>query len=252
MNFCFRINQLLFKSVSTITFLILLTLGFTAQGYAAEGDTKRWSERKFDKTVLKIDKDIRRKRWEKAIERSQEALPQCHALYSEQATSCILILKNINQSYEKIHAFNPDKTQIESAYRLSSRVLGPTHSTTNSARDYYYKFLIFNERYADAIPLLMEIIELEKSRSNDAYQLMERYKQLYALEGLTENWPAEEAALNKVMSLAQQVLGRDSEDFRAAVEALAYNYCIQKKYYEYFELIREQQQEIACFSAPRN
>jgi hypothetical protein len=55
-----------------------------------------------------------------------------------------------------------------------------------------------------------------------------------------------------VLSLAQQVLSRDSEDFRAAVEALAYNYCIQKKHYEYFELIREQQQEIARFSAPRN
>ena len=94
------------------------------------------------------------------------------------------------------------------------------------------------------------IINLEKNGANDAYQLMERYKQLYALEGLTENWPAEEAALTKVMSLAQQVLGRESEDFRAAVEALAYNYCTQKKYYEYFELIRKQQQEIACFSAP--
>ena len=51
------------------------------------------------------------------------------------------------------------------------------------------------------------------------------------------------------MSLAQQVLGRDSGDFKAAVDALAYNYCTQKKYYEYFELIRKQQQEIACFSA---
>lgn len=247
MNFCFRINHSFFKSVSTTIILVLLGLGLPVQA-----EVKQWSERKFDKTILSIEKDIRRKRWEKAIERSQKALPQCRALYSEQATSCILILKNINQSYEKIRAFNPDKTQIEGAYSLSSEVLGPTHSTTNSARDYYYKYLIFNESYAAAIPLLMEIISLEKCRTNDAYQLMERYKQLYALEGLTENWPAEEAALTRVMSLAQQVLGRDSDDFRAAVEELAYNYCTQKKYYEYFELIREQQQEIACFSAPNN
>lgn len=247
MNFCFRINHSFFKAVSATIILVLLALGLPVQA-----EVKQWSERKFDKTILSIDKDIRRKRWEKAIEHSQKALPQCRALYSEQATSCILILKNINQSYEKTRAFNPDKTQIEGAYRLSSEILGPVHSTTNSARDYYYKYLIFNERYAEAIPLLMEIIGLEKSRTNDAYQLMERYKQLYALEGLTENWPAEEAALTEVMSLAERVLGRDSEDFRAAVKELAYNYCTQKKYYEYFELIREQQQEIACFSASKN
>tara|TARA_B110000902_G_scaffold259011_1_gene329653 strand:+ start:1078 stop:1374 length:297 start_codon:yes stop_codon:yes gene_type:complete len=98
----------------------------------------------------------------------------------------------------------------------------------------------------------MEIIDLEKSGTNDAFQLMERYNQLYALEGLTENWPAEEAALIRVVQLAQQVLGEDSEEFRAAVEALAYNYCAQKKYYEYFELIKQQQQEIVCFTAPEN
>jgi len=47
-------------------------------------------------------------------------------------------------------------------------------------------------------------------------------------------------------------LGEDSDDFKAAVEALAYNYCTQKKYYEYFELIKEQQQEVSCFSEPNS
>ena len=81
---------------------------------------------------------------------------------------------------------------------------------------------------------------------------MERYKQLYALEGLTENWPEEEAALTLVMKLARDVLGEESEDFKAAVEALAYNYCTQKKYYEYFELIKAEQQEVSCFSEPNS
>jgi len=131
-------------------------------------------------------------------------------------------------------------------------LLGTSHPTTNSARDYYYKYLIFKESYIAAIPLLLEIIELEKSRDNDEYQLMERYNQLYALEGLTENWPAEEAALIIVVRLAEQVLGKQSDEFKAAVKALAYNYCTQKKYYEYFELIKQQQQEVSCFSGPRN
>ena len=241
-------KSVLFKNALSKNVLSFFILSLLALGFSAQPEARVWSEKKFEKTILSIDKDINRKRWKAAIKRSQKALPHCVALYSERALSCILILKNINQSYEKLYIFNPDSQQIENAYRISSEILGNTHATTNSARDYYYKYLIFTESYAQAIPLLMEIINLEKSRNNDAYQLMERYKQLYALEGLTENWPAEEAALIMVMSLAKQVLGEDREDFQAAVEALAYNYCTQKKYYQLFKLTKEQQQEISCFS----
>ena len=239
------INSKSIKFLLTMTLLALLGLSFPIQSEA-----RTWSERKFEKTILSIDKDLNRKRWQSVRERSQKALPHCVALYSERALTCIFILRNINQSYEKMYLFNPDSSQIEKAYRLSSEVLGKTHFTTNSARDYYYKYLIFNEQYAQAKPLLKEFIEIEQNTANDGYQLMERYKQLYALEGLTENWPAEEMALTMVLKLARDILGEDSEDFKAAVEALAYNYCTQKKYYEYFQLIKDQQQEITCFSAP--
>ena len=262
MTFCFRINYLFFTSIlvkravfQTAPFTknaIIVALALIAISLPVHSEAKPWSERKFNKAVLNIDKDIQRKRWKKSIKRSKTALPQCITLYSESSPSCILILKNINQSYEKLHAFNPDPEQIEQAYTLSYTLLGTSHPTTNSARDYYYKYLIFKESYIAAIPLLLEIIELEKSRDNDEYQLMERYNQLYALEGLTENWPAEEAALIIVVRLAEQVLGKQSDEFKAAVKALAYNYCTQKKYYEYFELIKQQQQEVSCFSGPRN
>jgi hypothetical protein len=79
---------------------------------------------------------------------------------------------------------------------------------------------------------------------------MQRYNQLYALQGLVENWPAEEAALTKVLSLAKEVMGEDSEDVRAAAEALAHNYCIQNKYHEFFMRINEQQLEVPCFAKP--
>ena len=252
MNLCFHIDRSFFKSVLYKPALYMSVLLLCALSFPAQSKEKVWSERKFDKTILSIEKDIRRKRWNRVIDRSQDALYQCLSIHSESSPSCILILKNINQSYEKIYTFNPDDQQIVRAYRLASETLGYAHPTTRSARDYFYKYLIFNEKYIEAIPLLMEIIDLEKSGTNDAFQLMERYNQLYALEGLTENWPAEEAALIRVVQLAQQVLGEDSEEFSAAVEALAYNYCAQKKYYEYFELIKQQQQEIACFTAPEN
>ncbi len=56
--------------------------------------------------------------------------------------------------------------------------------------------------------------------------------------------------MTKVFSLARDVLGEDSEDFKAAAEALAYNYCTQKKYYEFFKLINQQNLAVPCFSEP--
>ena len=172
------INISVLKLILSTTLLSLILLGLST-----ESEAKVWSERKFEKTVLSIDKDLNRKRWKSVVKRSQKALPHCIELYSEQALSCILILKNINQSYAKLYIFNPDHSQIEKAYRLSSAVLGKTHSTTNDARDYYYKHLIFTESYEQAKPLLNELIDIEKSTTNDAYQLLERYKQLNAREG---------------------------------------------------------------------
>lgn len=247
MDLSINANNSVIKLILSTALLSLIFLGLSTESQA-----KAWSERKFEKTILSIDKDLNRKRWKRVIERSQKALPQCVELYSERALTCIFILRNINQSYEKMYMFNPDNSQIEKAYRLSTKVLGKTHFTTNSARDYYYKYLLFTESYAQAIPLAKEFIDIEQNGNNDAYKLMERYKQLYALEGLTENWPEEEAALSMVLILARDVLGEDSEDFKAAVEALAYNYCTQKKYYEYFELIKEQQREVSCFAEPNS
>jgi hypothetical protein len=127
-----------------------------------------------------------RKRWNAVIERGQKTVSKCNALHSEQSAVCITLLRNINQSYEKTRRFNPNPDQIEKAYRFSSQVLGKSHFTTRTARDYYYKYLIFTEDYAAAIPLVLEIIELEELGANDDFQLMQRYNQLYALQGLVE------------------------------------------------------------------
>lgn len=230
------------KSLILVTTALLIILCLPSQAEA-----KAWSERKLDKTILKIDRDLTRKRWQAVIKRSEKAIPQCIDRHSEHHKMCIVMLRNINQSYEETSRFNPDDTQIKAAYALSSEVFGKTHSTTIKARDYYYKYLIFTEDYAAAIPLVIEIINLELAGANDEYRLMQRYNQLYALEGLNENWPAEEAALTKVLQLSEEVLGKDSMEFKAAAEALAHNYCIQTKYHKFFELINQENLQVDCF-----
>jgi hypothetical protein len=234
-------------SLVTISALVLMLICLSTQVEAAT-----WSERKLDKSILKIDRDLTRKRWDKVISRSQAAIPQCAARHGEAHPMCIVMLRNINRSYEETRRFNPDHSQIERAYTLSNQVFGLGHSTTVKTRDYYYKFLIFTEDYGAAIPLVKEIIALEEAGEGDEYRLMQRYNQLYALQGLVENWPAEEAALTVVLKLAKEVMGEDSEDVRAAAEALAHNYCIQHKYHEFFELINEQKLQVPCFAEPKS
>ncbi|MDG1164462.1 MAG: hypothetical protein P8N61_03725 [Porticoccaceae bacterium] len=227
-------------------------LFFTALGLPTQAEARPWSEKKLNKTILKIGRHLTRKRWESVIKRSEKAIPQCIARYSNRHTMCIVMLRNINKSYEETRRFNPDHQQIKSADVLSAEVLGQTHSTTIATRDYYYKYLIFTENYAAAVPLVEEIIAIEDAGANDDYRLMQRYNQLYAPKGLIENWPAEAAALTVVLRLATEVMGEDSEDVRAAAEALAHNYCIQDKYYEFFELINKHNLRVPCFAKPNN
>jgi hypothetical protein len=239
-----RTKSNFFASCAIVTGLVF--------GLVNLAEARPWSERKLDKAILKIDRDLTRKRWESVIKRSEKAIPECVARYSQRHPMCIVMLKNINHSYEQTRRFNPNPSQIEAAYRLSMEAFGTAHSTTVKTRDYYYKFLIFTEDYAAAVPLVKEIIALEEAGANDAYRLMQRYNQLYALQGLIENWPAEEAALTMVMRLAKEVMGEDSEDVKAAAEALAHNYCIQHKYHEFFELINQQNLNVPCFAKPKS
>jgi hypothetical protein len=128
---------------------------------------------------------------------------------------------------------------MEQAYLLSVDELGLSHFSTNISRLYYYKYLIFKEEYIAAIPLAHEIIKVEKKIRNNQFEILDRVNQLYALYGLTEQWPEEEAALKQVVTLTEELIGKESEDYKAATLALSGNYCIQKKYHEYFELVNK-------------
>lgn len=115
-----------------VSALILALLWLPTQAEAGP-----WSDKKLDKTILKIDHDLTRKKWASAISRSSKAIPQCIAKYSDQHKMCIVMLRNINHSYEETRRFNPNHEQIKSAYVLSSHVFGKIHSTTIKTRDYY-------------------------------------------------------------------------------------------------------------------
>lgn len=207
---------------------------------------KTWSAKKLQKSILSMDKELRRKRWENLIKRGQQALPHCIARYTERDQRCITILRNINMGFERTRRFNDDPSQIEKAYTLAKSELGPKHFTTVMSRELYYKYLLVEERYVDAVPVVLEIIEVEESIENDQFEILERVMQLYALYGLSEQFEQEEQALLRLLELTEKLIGKESEDYNAAALALAENYCVQKKYHEFFSLVKKEKLEFHC------
>gem|GEM_PF-261155 len=242
-NYLFELHETkALKLLSLITALLTLI----SISLSAPLDAKTWSEEKLGKSVISIDRDLNKKRWEKVIERSRQALPHCIAIHSERHERCIVLLRNINLGYEKTHRFNPAPKQIEQAYALSVEVLGIKHLSARMSRRYLYKYFLFTERYAEAIPLVNEIIDVEAAGDNDPFKILERINQLYALQGILENWPEEESALLRLHAMTLEFIGEESKDYKAAGVALAENYCIQKKYHEFFELVKKQNLEVPC------
>jgi hypothetical protein len=68
-----RINSAL-PALLTAFILVMLCL-------PNQAEARTWSERKLDKAILKIDRELTHKRWNKVISRSQKAIPQCIARY---------------------------------------------------------------------------------------------------------------------------------------------------------------------------
>jgi hypothetical protein len=204
------------------------------------------TEAQLDQSILSIDRDIRSKNWARVIKRGPEILAQCTSLATERDPRCIALLRNINYSYIRSGRINEIPGQIKKAYLLSASELGEKHSATVMSRDYYYKLLLFREKYKKAIPILNEIIKVEKARNNDEYEILERLTQLYALYGLTEQFTHEETTLVKLLALTGKLLGDSGEDYKKIAVALAENYCAQKKYYEFFKVAGENKLDIRC------
>lgn len=207
---------------------------------------KVWSEKKLHKIIMRIDKDVRKKRWKRIITRGQEALVHCIQLYGEKDQRCINLLRNINTGYEKTRRFNDNTEQIKLAYTLALEELGTDHYSTILSRDYYYKYLIFHEKYLPAIPIVKEIIAAEKNKGNDRFKILASTTQLYALYGLTEQFELEEKTLLSLLQMTEELIGKEGEEYLAIAEALAENYCTQKKYHEFFDIVRREKLESRC------
>lgn len=216
--------------------------------WSGHAEARTWSAKKLDKAMVRIDRDFSKKRWDRVIKYSNKALPHCISRFSERDQRCIILLRNINQSYNETRRFNPDSKQIRQAYELAKPELGLTHRTTMISRDIYYRYLLYKEDYIKAIPLVQEMLMVEENGQQDQWEIYNRTEQLYALYGLTEQWQEEEAMLKNLLTMAETLIGKDSDSYREIVLALAENYCIQKKPDAILDLKRQTDLTVECFS----
>jgi hypothetical protein len=195
---------------------------------------------------LKINRDMDRKLWHRVIKKTPKLFDHCVKRMTEKDPRCITMLRNLNSSYAHLRKFNPNREHIVKAYQLSKSELGVNHFTTVMSRDLYYKKLLFEENYLLAIPLALEIIEAEKASNNDPFEILNRTEQLYALYGLTEQYDLEERALSSLLLMTEDLLGTDDEEYTKVAQALAENYCTQKKYFEFFQFAADKNLSLSC------
>ncbi|MBL4894591.1 MAG: hypothetical protein JKY59_06965 [Emcibacter sp.] len=229
--------------IRKILFSPFLLLIFSVPVYAGQTD---WTEKKLGRVILKADKASRQKKWGRAIKYGEQMLKGADALDQHSDPRYINMLKNLNRYYDKEKRLDDVSFRIEDAYILSKKHLGLSHETTNMSRHLYYKLVISDKNYAQAILLVLESISLLKEGKEDDYRKLHYLKQLYSLYGLTAQLKEEEKTLLQYLQKSQQLLGEDDEDTAKVIWVLAQNYCLQKKIPEFKKLKKNYKLGYVC------
>lgn len=205
-----------------------------------------WDGDKLHSEIQAIEKARKDKNWIAVIETGQKALKGCIVLSGGRDPQCIAIMTKISVAYLKSQQLDQHPEHVKKTYELSSSVLGAKHFHTIQNRDVYHLLLINSERYREAIPLVLEFIDVEKAVGNDEFKILNWLIELYGLYKVSEQTNAEENTLIQLMNLTEKLLGREGEDFKRVATLLAQTYCENKKYHEFFSFAREQTLNLRC------
>ncbi|MBR9871442.1 MAG: hypothetical protein GYB26_09910 [Gammaproteobacteria bacterium] len=210
---------------------------------------EEWSEARLHSITLALESAVKQKHWEQAIDLGESTLVGCLTLRTEQDPGCIAIMVKNAVAYYKSGLSQTHFKQIARAYRQSSSVLGAEHFSTFNAREIYYQLLMERERYKEAIPLVIEYIDVEKATNNDEYKILDRLIQLYGLYQVTEQYEHGEPTLLRMLHLTEKLLGTDDQDYKRIALTLAELYCRQKRYHEFFSFAGKHKLGLRCPSS---
>lgn len=217
--------------------VIFLFLMFTFLNTYTIANEDIWTEKKLGKVILKADKAARQKKWNQAIKYGEQMLKGVQILDHHSDVRYIILLKNLNKYYDKAGRLREVSARIKNGYTLSKLNLGPTHDTSLTSRNLYYKLLISYKNYQDAIPLIYENISVLNTSKEDSFRKLHYLEQLVHLYGLTREFEKEENTLHKFIELNETLFGKSNEDYNNALLMLAKNYCQQQKMAKFAKLI---------------
>ncbi|PCI49635.1 MAG: hypothetical protein COB49_04670 [Alphaproteobacteria bacterium] len=224
-----------------LPFLLIVFLNHTTVAYDTD-----WTEKKLGKVILKADKAARQKKWARAIRYGEQMLQGAESLGQPNDARYINQLKNLNRYYDKAKRLREVPERVKKGYILSKEHLGPNHETTRMSRTLYYKFLISNKNYNDAISLVLENLSILKKDKNEDYRQYHYLKQLYSLYRMTGQLGKEEATLLRFLDLDKQIFNSSAKENIKIILNLANNYCRQKKFEKFNSLIKKYKLKYTC------
>ena len=220
-----------------LVFLLLIGFGLSicTNSYANQD---YWTEEKIGKFAVKADRAAARKRWSSAIKYGEKMLKGSLALYPKTHLEYIRRLKTLNRYYDKAGKLTKVPERVKEAYLLSKEFLPTMHDSRKTSRLLYYKLLIAQKKYIEAIDIVRENISLVGISDDEQFRLYHYLKQLYSLYGLTNQLPQEEETLVRFLELDTRFVKSPVEEQMQVIIRLAKNYCLQKKQVEFKRLIK--------------
>lgn len=205
--------------------LPLLVFAFFNLMAPAQADQADWTEKKLGQVILKADRAARRQNWARAIKYGEQMLLGVQVLNQKSDARYIHLLKNLNRYYDKAGRLTEIGPRVAAAYRLSKAHLGLTHDTTMMSRHLYYKLLLAERKYRDAIPLVQENIDIARRSQKDPFRQLHFLEQLATLYGLTKQLEKEEKALLHFLEASRKILDATDKEHMDIILMLAQNYC---------------------------
>jgi len=228
------------KSLFLSLLLSMFLCGFSSAGQAD------WTEKKLGKVIIKAERAAIKKKWSRGIKYGKRMVSGSLALDTKKSIRYIHLLKNINSYYDKAGRLLEVGGQVKKTYFLSSQNLGLDHPTTIKSRNLYYKILILNNQYSDAIPLMLEKILMSRKKPESEYKTLQYLSKLHSLYALIGQYEKEEDILLIILELNRKLVGTKDESNSEIIMNLANNYCRQKKFGKFDQLVTAHNLKLVC------
>ncbi|WP_321393906.1 hypothetical protein [Emcibacter sp.] len=223
--------------------LLLITVLGGGQLFAGQ---ENWTEKKLGQVMVRADKAARQKNWSQAIKYGERMREGGIALYGPESAYTVTHLKTLNRYYDWAGRLEEIPDRIKKAYFLSRRLFDQTHNTVRVSRLLYYKLLISQKRYEEAVPVVREKISVFGEQEDDLFRKLHYLKQLHGLYGILDRQPEREGVLLEMLALNQRLIGTGLDNNKGIIMNLGRTYCLQGKYTEFDKLMKQYGLQYTC------